>query len=200
MNDKIKLNTLIEIEEDDKKYQCRVLDLDEETISIDIPVCGHEYLFLNKGDKFEVSYLVENECYYKGECKIIKRYKSNMYLYLLNRPKNIKKIQRRSFVRAKTLDTIYYKKEAEESWRSGVMLDLSGGGMRACLKDEFEYGENIKVKIREEYDEIVVEGIVVRSEETENIYGVQFNDIDERKRDKLVKKVFTIMIRERKRI
>ncbi|MGL4847489.1 MAG: flagellar brake protein [Clostridium sp.] len=200
VNDKIKLNTLIEIEEEDKKYQCRVLDIDEETISIDIPVCGHEYLFLNKGDKFEVSYLVENECYYTGECTIIKRYRSNMYLYLLTRPRKIKKIQRRSFVRAKTLDTIHYRKEVDPSWREGVMLDLSGGGMRACLKDEFECGENVKIKIREEYEEIIVEGTVVRSEETENIYGVQFNEIDERKRDKLVKKVFTIMIRERKRI
>lgn len=93
VNDKVKLNTIIEIEEDDKKYQCRVLDENEDTISIDIPVSGHEYLFLSKNQKIDILYLVENECYYSGLCTVIKRYKNNINMYMLTRPINLKEFK-----------------------------------------------------------------------------------------------------------
>lgn len=200
VKDKLKLNMIIEIEDDDKKYLCRVQDLGGNTISIDIPVCGHEYLFLNKEDEFEITYLVENECYYRGICKIIKRYKNNMYMYLATRPKKIRKIQRRNFVRANTLDNIKYREVSKEEWKTGVMLDLSGGGMRACLKEELREGDKIKIELGEDTEKLKLDGEIIRIEDAEKVYGVEFKDVDERKRDKIVKKVFTIMLKERKRI
>jgi c-di-GMP-binding flagellar brake protein YcgR len=201
VSDKIKLNTIIEIEEDDKKYQCRVLDESEDTISIDIPVSGHEYLFLSKDQKIDILYLVENECYYSGLCTVIKRYKNNINMYMLTRPINLKRIQRRNFVRAKTLESIKYKLNSEDAkWKDGIMLDLSGGGMKVYLKDDINIGEKIQLEIEENREKISVLGEVVRVEQTEKIYGVEFKNIDERKRDKLVKRVFTIMVKERKRV
>lgn len=200
VNDKLKLNTIIEIEDEGKKYLCRVQDLVENTLSIDIPVCGQEYLFLNADDEIEISYLVENECYYKGTCKVIKRYKNNIYMYLVTRPQKIKKIQRRNFVRTRTLDNIKYRKVSKEEWKTGIMLDLSGGGMRACLKETLQEGDKIKIEFGEDEGKLKLDGEIVRIEDAEAIYGVEFTDMDERKRDKIVKKVFTIMLKERKRI
>ena len=162
VNDKLKLNTIIEIEVDEKKYLCRVQDLVKNTLSIDIPVSGHEYLFLNKDDEIEITYLVENECYYKGTCKIIKRYKNNIYMYLVTRPKKIKKIQRRNFVRTRTLDNIKYREISKEEWKNGVMLDLSGGGMRACLKDTLREGDKIKIELGEDVEKLKLDGEIVR--------------------------------------
>lgn len=199
MNDiKIKINGNLIIYFMGKTYKSVVQDIKEDCILINIPIGDGSYLDFENGQEVDMNYYYKNS-YYTFKTKVISREKENQIsLYRLELPYDIKKVQRRDYVRIDLVENVFVKpkEEKEDKWSEALILNLSGGGMRVSVTENFAPGEKIFIKLLIDDDKLQVTGRVVREIEkrgNSQIYGVQFVDIQDIARDKIIKKVFSHM-------
>ena len=192
---KLEVNNNIEIYEEDKVYKSKIQSINDEAIYIDIPLHNNEYLILKKGDDIHLIKYGNEGNVYELSCKVIDReIEGNVRLYKLSEPYNIKKIQRRNYVRVETIRGIRCFRKDEEF--DALILDLSGGGMKVKSNKKLEINEDIVSFIKTDDDEFRVRGKIIRVEETsfdQYSLGIEFVDIEERTREKIIKLVFSIM-------
>jgi len=202
-NLQININGNVLVLYEEKYYKSIVQDVKEEEFVINMPVEDGVYLTLKSRDKIVIDYFSEDGFYYEFEAEIISRLiENNMPMYRISKPDKAIKIQRRDFVRVSLTEHAVYKKYDNKKceWHEGLLLDLSGGGLRLKAKEKIERGEKIIIKISCGNDSYEILGKIVRcdkSQDGEYICGIQFKEIDERKRDKIVQKVFSVMRKQR---
>ncbi|MGL4655911.1 MAG: flagellar brake protein [Sarcina sp.] len=192
------VNDRVEVERDGIIYKSKIQGLDDEKIHIDIPLHNNDYLMLNVGEEVRVlSYSSQEAAVHELSCEVVSRkIEGNIRLYILDKPFKVRKIQRRNYVRVKLTRVIKCVKE--ETSFDVLLLDLSGGGMRVKTLKKFDIGDEIMVKISVDNQmPIEVNGKVVRIEDAinsrNNVIGVEFIDISEWEREKIIKIVFEIM-------
>lgn len=197
---KLELNYRLEVMWEDGVYYCTVQEEFEGKPVISIPVKNGEYLTLKDGEILEAVYHNENYGVYGFIAKIEgRRIENNIPCYVLSKPFNVRKIQRREFVRVEimepTICTIHKNKENESKVKA-LLLDLSGGGARIRMKESLNEGDSLIISI--EIDNVTIESVatIIRREpdvDKLHIYGLEFNDINDRLREKIIKKVFMQM-------
>jgi c-di-GMP-binding flagellar brake protein YcgR len=198
----IEINGNIVIYFDDCIYKCTVQDVNEDYLMINLPLGEGSYLYFDDGQEVEMNYYSDS-CYYTFMTKVIRKEKeNNIILYRLGLPFNIKKIQRRDFVRVDLIENLFIQKKvnSEEKLLKAVVLNLSGGGMRISLAEDLDEDDEIIAHLLLEDGKLLVRGRIVREIEKRGknqIYGVQFIDINENIRDKIVKKVFSLIRKQR---
>ncbi|SHI39597.1 c-di-GMP-binding flagellar brake protein YcgR, contains PilZNR and PilZ domains [Clostridium cavendishii DSM 21758] len=201
-----KLNVLWQDEQE--IYKTTIQDMRGDFISISIPVNNGEYLTTRENQELYILRYDDNGDVYKFRCMIIKRtIDNNIPLYVLSKPYDIIKIQRRNYVRVKIIQLIKYLKIEDENsalkedfFQKAILLDLSGGGMRIKVKEKCGLGESIAVSLKYNEINILVSGEIVRIETTDDnkfICGINFNNLDNVTREKIIKMVFHIMRRQR---
>lgn len=199
---KLNINSKIEVIWENEGYKSIIQDLDDESMKISIPVRNGSYLTFEDNEEIEIYYIEDNLSCFTFNCKVVSRCIDNkIALYVLSQPYNTKKIQRRNFVRVPTIEYAFYKhKKGESDWKKGTIVDISGGGLRIKITDKVEINDELQVNLYNDDEKIEVEGVIVRvekNERKENICGLTFVDLDERTRDKIIKKVFTLMRKQR---
>ncbi|PRR83963.1 flagellar brake protein [Clostridium vincentii] len=202
-NLKININGNLLVLYEDKYYKSTVQDVNEEEFIINMPVEDGVYLTLNSGDDILVDYFSDDGFYYEFAAKVISRLtEKNMPMYKISRPIKAIKIQRRDFVRVSFTEPTVYKIDDNKKceWKPGLLLDLSGGGLKIKLKEKIKLSGKIIIKISCGNDVYEILGKTIRcdkSEDGEYVCGIEFKEIDERKRDKIVQKVFSVMRKQR---
>lgn len=210
----LEINSKIEVLFDRTAYKSTIQDInyEEESLLIAIPVIDGVYLTLNADDVIEQIFYDKKGNVFKYNTKIIKRVSDNKIpFYKVTFPYNIEKVQRRDYVRVNTAESMEYKLEEkikkyekdETPYEKGLLLDLSGGGMRFKGSKEFPQGSIIKSNVKYENESIEVRGKIVRIEKTEDkkyIYGISFMDISNSAREKIIRLVFNIMRKQRERV
>ena len=202
-NIKMQINGNLVIYFDDKSYKSTIQDIQESYMLINIPLGEGSYLYFEDGQEVDMNYYYKNS-YYTFKTTVLSREKeSQISLYKLDLPYEVSKIQRRDYVRVDLVENVFIKpiKDEEEkeieNWSKALILNLSGGGMRISVVEKFEEEEKISIKLLlGEDDEIEVNGKVIREIERRGnslIYGVQFVDVENIARDKIIKKVFSQM-------
>lgn len=208
----LKVNSRIEVIVDEKPYKALITDIEDDNIKINIPVHNDEYLMLNKGDKIEInSYLDERKCF-SYYCDVISKGKDNNVIYYkLTIPYDVKKIQRRNFFRVSLVEEVTYKnitdkteKEIEElPYKSGMMIDLSAGGLKVKTKEKIKDNDVIIMRIKMTSIEVKLKGQIVRIErsfDNEFLYGVKFLDMTDAQADRIIRELFGIMRKQRANI
>jgi c-di-GMP-binding flagellar brake protein YcgR len=202
----LEINNKIEVIYEKKNYKSIIQDINEENkeFFISIPVLDGEYLILHSGTIIEHIYYDDKGNVFKYKSKVIEKIKEdNIPLYKLSSPYDIKKIQRRDFVRVNFVRVINYvnpKEYDEADQRKALLLDLSGGGMKIKVADKLSNGDLILSKLVYEDITVSVKGTIVRVEKTSDkkfVYGVNFIDLDNSAREKIIQIVFTIMRKQR---
>ena len=200
-NFNLNINEVIVIEYEDMVYNCSIQGIAENELLINIPVKDGEFLILDNGERLDVKYCSEAGRYYEFEVKIIGREKSdNIPMYKLSLPIDVRRIQRRNYVRVPVLKTVKYKLEEEESWCEATTLDISGGGMKIKARRKFKLNDKLVVKIETSSRVVETEVQIKRCEKVntnEYIYGLEFTDINENRRDNIIKDVFLVMRKQR---
>ena len=102
-----KINKKLEILVDEKYFNSNIQDITDEYIAISIPINSGEYIPLSKGAIIDVIYY-EEENLYKFKSSVIGRKFENIPILLIAKPKEIKKIQRRKYVRVPIISTVKY--------------------------------------------------------------------------------------------
>lgn len=197
----IHLNSIIDIiAEDGKTYKSRVQEIKNKEIFIDMPMENGEYILLKRGA--EVNSILYNEkvgMLYKLKSKVLERViDGNLRLYKITWPYEIKKLQRRNYVRVNTTKGIKYKKKEDIIYSNGLVLDLSGGGMKIKLDKILSVGEEVELLIDLNGKFAKIKGEVRRVDKDKDSYivGFEFTDIGEAVRDRIIQIVFSIMRRQ----
>lgn len=199
-------------------YISQVLDEAENgDVLVAMPVSEGKVIPLSVGDEYDTTFYSKSGLL---NCKMVVsgRYKKD-YLFLLSLQQlsELKKVQRREYFRLscrnplkyRILDEVerseiekghpYEKELKEEDWKNGVMLDLSGGGIR--FVSAFAEQKDSMIQVRFEFivdvDPVVVYAYahLLRSERSENnpsIYDqrIKFFRMDRNMRETIIKYIF----------
>ncbi|WP_029453456.1 flagellar brake protein [Clostridium algidicarnis] len=206
----ININNKIEVEWDKKYYKSNIMDVNDKFITINIPMLEGGYLTLSKGDYIEVTYYNSKDIY-KFHSKVIGRdIKDNLHEIYIEHPKDVKKVQRRNYVRVFYGHNIkyYILKDKLNSninlgqgiFEDAIIIDISGGGMKIKTSKELSLGDIIISKLTIDDTELFVKGRVLRSikdENKQNICGISFIDMDGKTIEKVIQFVFLLMRKQR---
>ncbi|MBL4937977.1 PilZ domain-containing protein [Clostridium sp. YIM B02515] len=196
---KFTINNKVEISWDDGYYKSNIENVDDKFICISIPIKEGQYIPLRKFEQVEVIYYQGSDIY-KFYTTVVDRKVDVIPIIVLAFPKEVFKVQRRKFVRVPIVCTMEYSKLENKTQNivKAIMVDLSGGGMRIKLSnDQLSIGNLIKAYIPVGDDNVEVKGEVVRVEKDDpnkmNIYGINFLDLDDKNREKIIRFIFQIM-------
>lgn len=209
--EKFDVNGRIEVLMDDGIYKSNIQDINENYIAISIPVKDGEYLPLRWGERVEAIYYDENKLY-KFYTVVSGRKVDRVMMVLLKHPDKIFKVQRRNFVRvpfiAEVLCVILKNNkdikditDNQIDFFHGHTLDISGGGIKLSTEKEINRGELLMITIPIKDENISIKGKIIRKQKAkaeEFLYGVSFEEIDNKTVEKIVSLLFQIMREQRK--
>lgn len=143
---------------------------------------------------------------YAMDSVIVQRIAVPVPILVLEFPDDIRRIQRRNFVRVDAFYPITFQvveKTGLSDLKKATMLDLSGGGMRFQLREKLEKGTILYALLELPSGKIGTPGRVCRVEPIEDTtkfsVSVDFYQISERDRDRIVHCVFQIQRDMRKK-
>lgn len=208
-------------------YKSKVQDIKpDDLLEISMPMDSGKMVLLSTGIRYEFVFYTQ-----KGLCRCVaqvkERYKvNNLYMLLIELKSSLERYQRREYYRFECAVDMEYiiitEKEAqiekieelkclhkelfpEEQMRSGIAVDLSGGGIRFVSEEKTEKSTFLLIRIqliiegRSQLLEVV--GWVVSCNRIENSintrtdnrkyeYRVQFITKDQKKREMIIKYIF----------
>ncbi|OLN33486.1 flagellar brake protein [Desulfosporosinus metallidurans] len=186
-------------------YRTRIEEVGERLLAVGALFDKGEVVPLREGTKVKLTFWDEVAAY-SFEAKIMQRIAVPVSLFVLELPDSISKVQRRNFVRVPAFYPITFRtvtREGLSDLYKGTMLDLSGGGMRFSTKERVENKSLLYVQLTLPIGEIQSPVRVCRAEQIEdsNRYSVsvQFHEISERERDRIIRCVFDIQREMRKK-
>ena len=215
---KIEKRLSVNPERESPVYVSQVLDEAENgDMLVAMPVTEGRVIPLNVGDEYNVTFYTKAGLL---NCRMLVsgRYKKEMlFLLALQQLTDLKKIQRREYFRLNCRNQLKYRilddNERDEiergrpstanikddDWKNGIMLDLSGGGIR--FVSAFREEKDSMLQVRFEYvmgdDSSVVYAYatLLRSERNENntsIYDhrIKFYRMDRNLRENIIRYIF----------
>lgn len=104
-------------------------------------------------------------------------------------------IQRREYVRVPFCVKTFIEREDKKSV-IGYTMDISGGGLRFKAEEEFEPQEQVKLTLyMPDERSIQAKGNIIGNEHIpKDQHVLSFTDIDEKERDRIIKKCFEIQL------
>lgn len=226
--DKVDIRLIQQIErekitgEEAKVYKSQVLDFrNNGNLQIAMPTEAGRLVLLALGVRFEFTFY-SKALLYSFTGQVVERYKKdNMYILEIEQKSPLEKFQRREYYRYECmLETSFYLLTEEqagletvpamleslrqnglcESERTGVIVDLSGGGARMTTTDEVEPGSSILLvlqlineKVNKQYH-IVTN--VISCRRLENVserrfeLRVKFKITDDKMREEIIRYIF----------
>lgn len=135
----LNVNDIVVVSYEKSLYKCNIQDKLEENFCISIPVNKGEYLLVDIGEELSFGYCTDRGEFFEFDAKITGKNKAdNVPMYILSKPYNLRKVQRRNYVRVPVVKDIEYKKHGEDKWKKAIALDLSGGGIKFKCNEEFK--------------------------------------------------------------
>lgn len=202
-------------------YRSKVYDVKESgELQIAMPTENGKLILLPLGIRFEFVFY-SNGGLYRGEGQVKERYKQdNLYILDVELQSRLMKFQRREFFRHQcTIDMSYFQltpEEAElesaeiafekmrdedfyEKERKGIIVDISGGGVRFTSTEELENNSYILIAVRLSSGKVDKQyyliGKIIACTKIENVSSrfenrVQFLLKDDKTREEIIKFIF----------
>ncbi|WP_346913537.1 PilZ domain-containing protein [Clostridium sp.] len=214
-NNIMEINNKIEIYTKNRELAKSIVqDMDEEGIYIAIatPILNGISYPLTTGDTITCNYNDGKGNIYNFQAKVKGRKFDNIAMIILERESELKKVQRRDYVRIPFMNKVKYLpidkynesmlRDIENcDYREGQTLDLSGGGIRIKVKESLNLGQLVMLNTKINNEDILALGKIVRDEnqnKNEHIYGVKFKYIDAKIRESIIQFIFQNMRKQMK--
>lgn len=197
------------------RYRAKVIDLADDTIYIDYPINEQTKRtdIFPVGTAFRALYVTEEEIAFSFGTSIKGREMLKVPALKLSMPKEeaIRKIQRRQYVRIMTsTDVALHSYEAGIAPVSSITLDVSGGGLSMLLPEKHGFKERMNVTLylafslqKEGPSFLTASGSIVRIVRNDKsgkiIASIQFDDIQERDRQAIIRFCFERQREQRKK-
>lgn len=187
------------------RYKTHIDEVGEKLISIFAPTHQGEVVPLREGTRIELVFWDEMASY-AMDTVIVQRIAVPVPIFVLEFPDDIRRVQRRNFVRVPAYFPVTYRvieRAGLSDSKKGTMLDLSGGGMRFQTIEKLEQGAILQTCLELPKGKIQTPARVCRVEKMEDttMYSVSVNfyQISERERDHIIRCVFDIQRGMRKK-
>lgn len=203
----LKLNNTIELITDrDEKVSGIIYDIVKDKILVAVSADDKEFKLLHKGDELEcVSSNSKTTLRFKAN--LTDRIQSDTSIYELSFIRDIEEIQRREDVRVSCSIPIHFIDRdstlAESNPFEGTIINLSASGLKlSCLVD-YKINTDLFLTFfikHQEYKlnaKIVHKELILQKERSIYQYGIEFLDISEREREKIIQYLFTLMRKNR---
>lgn len=210
-NINFKINQKIEIIEDRITYKANIQDVKKDYIMISIPVSEDKYYLMHRGSIVDFYITGEKEITKFRSEVLGKKEENNISFAILSSPEFVETIQRREYFRLPVaIDAKLYMLPKNHVYKSitdvptgfftrmkdGIIVDISGGGMKAVVKEQMINGHFAiaSIKIPEELN-LLCKIVWVEKDTINRNYRValSFQGISERERDKIIKFIFEKM-------
>lgn len=212
-------NMLLQVYEPERDVYAKSIlqEVNEDSIAIGVPMIKSDGVPLREGEEYTFSLAHEDGLYYFQSKVLGTKMSGNVLLYLISWPVEIKRRQRRNYFRLPcnleanykviTEDADSSSEIEEEEDEKGLVVNLSGGGLllvtsRSLLPGTLLYLHLI-LQCKKGKKEMRLKGRVVRSSPLKvnnktlrYRCGVEFVEISEKERDKIISFLFALM-RER---
>lgn len=188
---------------DKKNYPSQILDIsDNDIILISGPIYKNKLMFLHNDEMIRIIYVLENRGKYAFDAEILNINLSEVYKLKIRRISEVKKIQLRSFYRFEisipvTKYFLYkYNKEEKTIAEKCETKDISGNGLRISTNYKHNIGDVIICEFYIDDYLINTKARIIRIEDLDSFsykysIGIQFIDLDEVEKDKIVKFIFS---------
>ncbi|NLK51760.1 MAG: hypothetical protein GX295_04855 [Syntrophomonadaceae bacterium] len=205
----LKVNQLVEIEVVEGSftghYPSRIEEIGEDTLTLAMPLRKGEIVPLRPGDRIKVSF-TRDEAGYLFHTRILSRVRTPLPIMIVEKREEAERWQRRSWVRVEITLPIHFRPwkavrgndEAEEvPYIEAETIDLSGGGILFTTNEKLQEGDYLDLLI--DLPEIGPFKMKVRisriqpappTAKKSYMVGVEFLNMREAKRDRIVKVVF----------
>ncbi|HWQ89464.1 MAG TPA: flagellar brake domain-containing protein [Desulfitobacteriaceae bacterium] len=177
-------------------YQTRVDKVEGNTLSIGAPYYQGSILPLRAGTAFEIYFHDENSAYIFSTV-IQERTAIPIPVFILDFPDNIRKIQRRNFVRISDDSPLEYqavRANCLSDPKHGNLLDISGGGLYFRTEEKIEQDSRLYLQLKLPCGQINTFARVLRVQALENnVYhsvSAEFQNISENERDSIIRHIF----------
>lgn len=208
LGDKIELNRLATENGEVESYSSKVQELTDTTITILAPMDNGRIIPLELNSRFMVA-IYNSKGLYKSEVVVSSRRKEEkLYLIVLTIVSRLQKYQRRQYYRMDCLMTFQYKDDTSNQWNEGLVLDISGGGLRFTSNEKLIQDKGVICHMNFESNpdtqDLYITGQVVASDAIEldsRTYEtrLQFDIISDEDREKVIKYIFDEERRRRKK-
>lgn len=224
LNDYVKLGQRVELkaltrvklngeEPESKVYSSKVYDiLSDERLELLMPYEQTKLVVLQVDTEYEL-YFYSDTGLYECVAKIVDRYRSNnVYVMVMELTRNLRKFQRREYYRFSCALDILTREMTEVeiesmgqyveeglSLQKGILVDISGGGIRFVSDYKYEKGTlvycryELKQKIDEKAYEIMGKVLDVKPLEKRPgnyEHRVQYLNIPKEKREEIIRYIF----------
>lgn len=208
LGDKVELVTEVTLTNQQDKYYSKIQEVNSESsVVIMAPIESGRIEPLELNRKYGMSVYTDKGLY-RCEVMVAKRVKvDGLYLITLEILTTLQKYQRRQYFRMDCMLTFQYKDDIDDRWHEGMILDISGGGIRFSSNTELEKNKtlinHIQLNMLDEEEELFLSGIIIESAPTEldqTVYEnrVEFEQIDSMEREVIIKFIFEEERRRRK--
>ncbi len=210
----------VENRERRRVLSCRIMDLPEQNIArISMPFHEGRLVPLAVGDQYIMNIFAQKGIFASRFIVVNRMKEGNLFLADMEIQEPLKKVQRREYFRHECRIAADYRivtaeevrswtpQEGEEpEWKRGVLLDISGGGVRMVSEYKEEANQYIQlrflIRLDGENHRILQYGKLIASIRKENnavLYEqrVEFEGIGDREREVLIRYIFDA---ERKKI
>lgn len=215
--DYLKINQQVEITVNEDpysgKYLCRVQDINDDEVLIDMPLSQGSIVPLRPESMVRVTYFGKDGVIYEFDSSFTRERVDNVPVMRMPIPNEIRRIQRRSYVRIEISLPVRIFIEDDLTKEVEIVecstIDVSGGGARLLLSKEqnkiiaslLEKEEDdskvlkMSILLREaadKYESINCVARIVRVGEIINkhFYAINFEFIEEKSRDKIIAYIF----------
>lgn len=184
-------------------YPSQVLDiLDDDILEIRGPLHKNYFVFVSRKEKIRIIFVVKDKGKYQFDAEILNINYEGVYSLKIRRISDITKHQLRKYFRfdvsipVKKYFTIIEDNEEKILEENCRTKDISGGGMKLYTNYQHNVGDIITCEFEVDKHLITTKAKVVRVEEVDTFefdfaLGVEFKDIEERNRDRIIKFIFT---------
>lgn len=182
-----------------KVYSSILQDIKDNELIITAPVNNGKITLLEIGAVYVLSIYTKNGVY-KCKSSVKSRYKKkDLNFIILELKSELTKSQRREYYRLECVIPIFYNDNSDDIWNKGLLIDISGGGLRFISNKKLNIREIIECKLDLDTDkkneQIIIKGNVLFSnvvdyETMRYETRIKFCDISDVYREKIIKFIF----------
>lgn len=191
-------------------YVSQLLDLKENNrLVIAMPMEGARMVLLDVGDRYNMYFYTPAGLYYCIAQVSGRSRSGSVFMLEMECVSEIEKFQRRQFFRLNCIvDMTYRRADGEDGKKNGILIDISGGGVRFNAPDKYKAGEQLIIEFaltvggrleKFETRAKVISSARIPNRETLYENRVEFTDMPEKERESIVKYIFEEERRRRKR-
>lgn len=205
---RLRLNQKIEVRKDSDPqfFKSSIQELDDETLSVTIPVRAGQRLMLHPGDRVRVQFVVGDASYYFDTTMLARKRSNQVVLFVLARPSVLARVQRRDYVRFPVAVNVVFQLLAQTDVApvayKGKTVDLSAGGVQVASSISPSPGDKAQIMLLLEdkhLPELNEQGEVAWSYWDDWLkmarFGVRFTNISEAERERIIAYIFSCMRR-----